>query len=249
MKKILLSLSIVAALFAGDRILSKQELDSVLKSSILYPKLKEDMKKGVIKVSGVETDSLYVIIIKTPRKSGNIYITKDKKYTIIGNVINNKTGSMLSPRTHKVNKKTVQEGITFSFGKGKEDLYVVTDPECPFCRMMEKSAGESLGEKYRVHVILFPLSFHKNAKAMSYYILAGKNDQEKAKRFKEVLNGSNAWKNYHPTKAEKEKFDKILKNAKKAVNELQAKGTPSIYDSKFNPINWQLLATQKGDKK
>ena len=104
---------------------------------------------------------------------------------------------------------------------------------------------KNLKKNYRVHVILFPLSFHKNAKAMSYYILAGKTDEEKDKRFREVLGGSDVWKNYKPSKEEKAKFDRMLNTAKKAVEELGARGTPTVYDKDFNRINW----TKLGDKK
>jgi thiol:disulfide interchange protein DsbC len=244
MKKIILSLGIVASLFASDKLLSQKELNDVLKSSVLYPRLQQDLKSGKIKIRGTLKDGFYIINVKTPRGSGNFYISKDKKYTILGRVINNKNGAPLTP-SFPVNKKVVDNGIVFTFGKGNKDIYVVTDPECPFCRKMEKETKNTLEKNYRVHVILFPLSFHKDAKAMSYYILAGKTDAEKAKRFKEVLAGGNEWKKYHPTAAEKAKFDKMLQNAKKAVEELGAQGTPTVYDKDFNQINW----TNLGDKK
>ena len=244
MKKIILSLSIAASLFASDKLLSQKELNEVLKASLIYPKLSQDIKKGIVKVRGVFKDGFYIINIKTPRGAGNIYITKDKKYTILGNVLNNKNGNPLTAN-FPVNKKIVQEGVIFTFGKGDKEIYLITDPECPYCRMMEAKTKENLEKNYKVHVILFPLSFHKNAKAMSYYILAGKTDAQKAKRFREVLSGSNAWKNYHPTKEEKAKFDKILSNSKKAVEELGARGTPSVYDKDFNKINWTTLGEKK----
>ena len=133
----------------------------------------------------------------------------------------------------------------FTFGEGDKDIYIVTDPECPFCRLMEKQKKDILKKNYRVHVILMPLPFHKYAKAMSYYILAGKTDQERAKRMSEVLEGSNKWKNFHPTKEQIQKFNQELKNAKKAANELGAQGTPSVYDSNFNPIPWPELGEKK----
>ncbi|ACM93487.1 thiol:disulfide interchange protein [Nautilia profundicola AmH] len=244
MKKLLLGLGIAVSLFASDKLLSQKELNNVLKSSIIYPKLSQDIKKGIVKVRGVEKDGFYIINIKTPRGSGNIYITKDKKYTILGNVLNNKNGTPLTAN-FPVNKKIVQNGVIFTFGKGDKEIYLVTDPECPYCRMMEVKTKANLEKNYKVHVILFPLSFHKNAKAMSYYILAGKTDAEKAKRFREVLGGSNEWKNYHPTKEEKVKFDKILNNSKKAVEELGARGTPTVYDKDFNKINWTTLGEKK----
>jgi thiol:disulfide interchange protein DsbC len=176
--------------------------------------------------------------------AGNIYITADKKYTIIGRILDNKTGAILKGN-FPVNKQTVKEGISFTFGKGKKDLYVVTDPECPFCRMMEQKTKDTLAKNYRVHVILYPLPFHKNAKNMSCYILAGKTDAEKAKRFKETLSGGNEWKKYKPSKAEIQKCMQELEKSKKATNELQAKGTPSVYDENFNPIDWPSLTKDK----
>jgi thiol:disulfide interchange protein DsbC len=244
MKKILLVLGIAASLFASDKLLSQKELNDVLKSSVIYPKLSQDIKKGVVKVRGVFKDGFYIINIKTPRGAGNLYITKDKKYTILGNVLNNKTGEPLTAN-FPVNKKIVENGVLFTFGNGKKEIYLVTDPQCPFCRMMEKEKKDFLNKNYKVHVILFPLPFHKNAKAMSYYILAGKTDADKAKRLQDILGGSNEWKNYHPTPSEKAKFDKILNNAKKAVIELGARGTPTVYDKNFNKLNWTTLGEKK----
>ena len=244
MKKIFLSLTIVASLFASDKLLSQKELNSVLKSSILYNKLEQGINKGLIKVRGVKKDGFYIINIQTKRGSGNIYITADKKYTILGRIINNKNGNFLSAH-FPVNKQIVKEGISFTFGKGKKEIYVVTDPECPFCRMMEKESKGKLAKNYKIHVILFPLPFHKNAKAMSCYILAGKTDKEKAKRFKETLLGGDEWKKYKPTKEELKKCLDELEKSKKAAIELQAKGTPSVYDDKFNSIEWTNLIKGK----
>jgi thiol:disulfide interchange protein DsbC len=244
MKKLFLGLGLAVSLFASDKLLSQKELNNVLKSSILYPRLAQDIKKGIIKVRGVKKDGFYIINIQTKRGAGNIYITADKKYTIIGRILNNKNGSILQAN-FPVSKKVVEKGISFTFGKGKKDLYVVTDPECPFCRMMEKETKDNLSKNYKVHVILFPLPFHKHAKAMSCYILAGKNDTERAKRFKETLLGGNQWKNYKPTKKELQKCMQELQKSKKAAIELQAKGTPSVYDKNFNSIDWPSLIKGK----
>jgi len=256
MKKIILSLSIVASLFASDKILSQSQAKSLLKKTILdNPKLENAIKHGIVKVKGVEKKDFYILTIKAPNGSLDVFLTKDKKYTILGRVINNQTGEELKAKyPFTGNKKVVENGVMFTFGKGKKDLYLVTDPECPFCRMMEAKTKENLEKNYRVHVILFPLSFHKHAKAMSYYILSAKTNEEKAKRFKEVLTGNkqeiikkvNAF-NKTLSKEEKEKLDEELAKSKKAVIELGARGTPSVYDEKFNKINWGTLVP-KGQK-
>jgi len=244
MKKFLLSIGVVASLFASDKLLTQKELNSVLKSSILYHQLESGIKKGVLKVKGTKKDGFYIINIKTKRGAGNIYITADKKYTIIGRVLNNKNGSILQANFPK-NANIIKNGVSFSFGEGKKDIYLVTDPECPFCRLMEKKTKKELAKNYRVHVILFPLPFHKEAKPMSCYILAAKTDKEKAKRMQETLLGGNQWKNYKPTKEEANRCKTELEKAKKAANELQARGTPSVYDANFNPINWTTLTKAK----
>jgi len=244
MKKILLPILAAGALFAFDKPLSTQELNSVIKSSAIYPELSRALKSNEVKLKGTKKDNFYIIEVDTPRGKGLIYITADKKYTIIGRVIDNKTKKILIPNFPK-NAEVIKKGVMFTFGKGNKDIYLVTDPECPFCRMMEKQKKDILEKNYKVHVILYPLSFHKNAKAMSYYVLAGKNDEERAKRLKEVLSGSNEWKNYKPTKEEIAKYEKELQNAKKAVEELGARGTPSLYNQDFEPINWPELGAKK----
>ena len=243
MKKLILSLSVAVSIFAFDKVLPEKETLSILKSTPLYSRLAPLLKKDNIKLKGTLKDNFYIIELDTPRGKGLIYVTKDKKYTIIGRVID-KNGKPLIPNFPK-NANIVKEGVLFTFGKGDKDIYLVTDPECPFCRMMAKQKHNLLEKNYKVHVILMPLPFHKNAKAMSYYILAGKTDKEKAKRLKEVLEGSNAWKNFHPSKEEVKKFNEELAKSKKAANELGAQGTPSVYDKNFNSIDWTDLGVKK----
>jgi len=243
MKKLLISLTLAASLFAFDKVLPQNETIEVLKSTPIYNRLAPLIKNGKIKVKATLKDEFYLIELITPRGKGLIYVTKDKKYTIIGRVLKN-NGEILIPNFPK-NTEIIKKGVMFTFGEGKKDIYIVTDPECPFCRMLEKEKKDILRKNYKVHVILMPLPFHKDAKAMSYYILAGKTDKERAKRMSEVLEGSNAWKNYHPSQEEIKKFNKELEKAKKAAEELGAQGTPSIYDKNFNPINWPSLGEKK----
>jgi len=240
MKKILLSAVLTLSLFAFDKVLPQKETLEILKSTPLYNQLKS-IKNA--KYKAVKKDGFYIIEVDTPRGKALLYVTADKKYTILGKVID-KNGKILTPNFPK-NTKIIKEGVMFTFGKGNKDLYLVTDPECPFCRMMEKKKKDILNKNYRVHVILMPLSFHKNAKPMSYYILAGKTDEERAKRMKEVLSGDKAWKNFHPTNEQIKKFEEELKKAKKAATELGAQGTPSVYDNNFSPVPWPSLGEKK----
>jgi len=236
MKKILLSVGLIVSLFGSDKILKKEETINLLKLTPIYYRVKSQLDKE-IKLKGVEQKDFYILTLQTPEGSGNIFITKDKKYTILGNIFDNKKHNVLTPH-YKVNKEIVKKGILFSFGEGKKDLYVVTDPECPFCREFEKKAKNSkLMKDYKVHIIFLPLSFHKHSKAMIYYILSADNEKEKIERFHKTLSGDNSWKKFTPTKEQKEKIDKEIKLSKKAAAELGVQGTPSFYDSEFNEID------------
>jgi len=240
MKKVLLSLSLVASLFASDKILSQSEALKIIKQTPVYAQLKNKLNKD-IKVKGLEKTDLYVITLYNKRGGQNIFVTKDLKYTILGMVLNNKTNRPVEVNypvePFKGNSKIVKDGVVFSMGKGSEDIYIVTDPECPWCRKFEKMAKNShFADKYKIHIIFLPLSFHKHSKDMIYYILSAKSEQEKAKRFHETLTGDTKWKTFKVTDEQKSKIDKELEKSKKAVEELGAKGTPSFYDKNMKEI-------------
>jgi len=227
--------------------LPEQKSWEILKLTPLYSQLEPLIKKGKIKIKGIKEGGFYILRLITPRGLGNVYITADKKYTIVGAIVNNKTKQPLQGH-FPVNQKVVKEGVLFSFGSGKRDLYLVTDPECPYCRIMEKKTKDTLKKEYRVHVILFPLPFHRHARQMSYYILAAKTDSERAQRLQKILQGSDEWKNFNPTSKQLEQFEKELKKSQEAVVELGARGTPSVYDDHFQMINWVTLIPHSDQK-
>ena len=239
MKKVLLSLSLVAGLFASDKLLPQSKIDTIVEKTPIFAQIKTRFKNS--KIKGVEKKDFYIITIYDKRGEGSFYVTKDLKYTILGQVVNNKTKQPIRAdypvEPFKGDKNIVKNGIVFSFGKGAEDLYIVTDPQCPLCQRFEKLAEQShLGDRYKIHIIFLPLPFHKNSKAMIYYILSGDNDVEKAKRFRETLKGGQQWKAFRPTKEQKVVVDKIVAKSKKAVEELGARGTPTFYDENLTQI-------------
>ncbi|RUM56932.1 MAG: thiol:disulfide interchange protein [Nautilia sp.] len=240
MKKLLLASLITISSFA-DTFLNQNQALNILKHTPIYSQLKQKIDNKILKVKGIEKKDFYIITLYNNQGSGNIFLTKDLKYTILGNILNNTTKRPLEANypaePFKGNKEIVKNGVVFSFGNGKKDLYVVTDPECPFCRRFEQLAQKyNIENKYRIHIIFLPLSFHKHSKDMIYYILSAKTNAEKVKRFKETLSGDNSWSQFKPTKEEKEKIDKIISKSIKAANELKAQGTPSFYDKNFNEI-------------
>ena len=235
-----------ALLFAADKVhyLPKKETISLLKVIPGAEKLIRQYKNGQVNVYVEKKDNFYIVMVKGERSRGEFYITKDKKYAIFGNVLDLKTGKNIRG-DFPLNKALIEKGVAFTYGSGNKDIYLVTDPQCPFCRMLEKRKGDMLAKKYRIHVILFPLPFHQYAKPMTEYILAGKTDAEKAARLRRILHGSNEWKNFKPTPKQKEQIEKKMKEMQAAVNELGVQGTPSVYNSNFKQIPLQKIYNEK----
>ena len=228
MKKLVLTAGLVGSLFAGN--MNSIEIKNVLSHNKILAPLAKYITKGY--------DNGKYYIFKLPvRGNPTAYITKSGE-TFIG-IGFDKQGKVIK---QPINANIVKKGIAFSFGKkGGEELYIVTDPECPFCRRFAKMSEGKL-KNYRIHIILMPLSFHHDSKAMCYYILAGKTDKEKEERFKNTITQKNTnYKNFTPTKSQLAADSNYLLDGKKAADELGATGTPSVYDKNFKPISWPKL--------
>ena len=66
--------------------------------------------------------------------------------------------------------------------EGKTTIYVIDDPECPFCAKLDEELKKVLAKRkdLKVEIILFPLSFHKHAGGISTNIVCAKDNKEKA---------------------------------------------------------------------
>ncbi len=198
---------------------------------------------------GMDKDSVYFLRLnaKSQRGSRIIMAFVDKKTGAVyfGNGIDKDGKAMAFPKEAKI----IKEGISFSYGTGKKELYLVTDPECPYCIKFEKALTGKLDD-YTVHVILYPLPFHKKAPAMVEWIMEGKDDVQKRERFEQLMLKKstkyktlikNPKKPFKYTAKTQEKMNKTFK----AVEELGARGTPIVYDSTFNELPRSALLGSK----
>ena len=140
---------------------------------------------------------------------------------------------------------TIKKGVSFTYGTGSKELYLVTDPECPYCSKFAQAAKGQMDD-YTVHVIFFPLSFHKNSPAMIEWIMQGKDDAEKKKRYDEImLKRSTKYSILHKDETKpffyssevQEKMDK----SRQAALELNVRGTPMLFDADFNPLSMEQV--------
>ena len=175
MKRILLTLTVTATL------MSTLYATAMLDAS-KFPDLKKMNKvlqDPVLTIKGaIEKPESYILKLeaKSPQGSQNITAFLDKKTSelYIGSAYD-KEGKMIEfPKDANI----VKEGVAFTYGNGKKEIYLITDPECPYCSKFEQAANGKLAD-YTVHVILFPLSFHKKSPAMTEWIMMGKDDVER----------------------------------------------------------------------
>ena len=247
MKQILLTLTATATLMstvmATETVVDQSKLPEL-------KKLNKVLQDPVLTIKGaIEKPESYVLKLeaKGQRGSQNItaFLNKKTSELYIGSAYDKEGNAILFPKDPKI----VKAGVAFSYGKGSKDIYLITDPECPYCTKFEKAANGKL-EDYTVHVILFPLSFHKKSPAMIEWIMMGKDDAQKKERFEEVmLKGST-------------KYTELIKDAKKpfvysstmqtymgksetASREMNMRGTPALYDANFNPISQDDLLGMK----
>ncbi|HIF9806721.1 TPA: thiol peroxidase [Campylobacter jejuni] len=96
----------------------------------------------------------------------------------------NKVQELLSKDKHKNILKELEKDKQYivSLGNGKNQVYVFSDPECPFCQKHLKTIDEEFLKKNTIHFIF--ISVHNNFKIIAslYKELENKhNDDEKLK--------------------------------------------------------------------
>ncbi|MBC7357769.1 MAG: DsbC family protein [Desulfacinum sp.] len=119
-----------------------------------------------------------------------LYSDRSGKYFILGQVIDVEARANLTrTATEEANRLTPEEldrlkGWTaFESGTGSNYVYIVTDPQCPYCRQAEERL-EELGRqgRMRARYILFPLPSHKGAREQCIALLCDKKGLEEFKQ-------------------------------------------------------------------
>lgn len=117
--------------------------------------------------------------VKVKGRDRLLYTDSNGDFFILGQIIDTRTGRNLTREADQtLNHFTPEEmkqldALTgFTIGKSDKVLYLVTDPQCPYCKKAEKVL-EQLADKGELSVkfLLFPLKFHKGAKEQSISVL------------------------------------------------------------------------------
>ena len=156
---LLTNIALIATLNATEIITDKTKLQEIkAKNRVL--------QDPVLHLTGaIEKPGSYILKLeaRTPNGSQLVAAFLDKKTSeiYIGSGYDKEGRAITFPK----DAQTIKEGVAFSYGTGSKEIYIITDPECPYCVRLEKAIHGKLSD-YTVHVILFPLSFHKKAPAM-----------------------------------------------------------------------------------
>ena len=191
---------------------------------------------------GYDAGSIYVLNVTVRGKADKIFLTKDKKYLISGEVISTSDGQALEV---PVDISLTKGKEAFTFGKGKDEYVLFTDPECPYCKKFE-SYFHQIEDKVKIRVFFFPLDFHKNAKDISLYIMSQKSYEDKVKTMTTTNKDSKDFINRKINDKELKELEAKLAEQMLVANKLGVRGTPSVYDAKGNKVSWAQMLQDYG---
>ncbi len=218
-----IAVSLIAALTLNASLISNIEKDLV---QAVIPNTK------IAKIKHTQIDGLYEVFLN----NGNvIYVYPYKRLIFFGEIYTN-TGINLTNQDriawmNEVNKKNLEKlsfkeltknSFKINFGKGsKRYAFVIfTDPECPFCRRVDKFL-ETHKVNATFYVNYMPLYFHPNAKKWALEILSSK---DKLKAIKQIEKTN---KDLNITITQKAK--ETLKATQALAKKLNIKGTPTLF--------------------
>ncbi len=155
-----------------------------------------------------------------------IYVDKNFSYAMVGGSLieiaskKNLTDERLKQLSSiKFDQLPLQNAIEVKKGSGAYRFAVFTDPDCPYCKMLEGHLVESGLSDYTAYIFLYPLKeLHPEAASKSESIWCAKDKVE-------------AWSNLmlKGTLPEKANCENPLSSNSKLAEDLGVTGTPTIY--------------------
>ena len=79
-----------------------------------------------------------------------------------------------------------KDSISLKIGNGKKQMYIAANPQCKYTRIFFDEAKDTLSE-YTVNIFLLKREHLTKSYAMIDYILLGKSNEERVKRFQDII--------------------------------------------------------------
>jgi thiol:disulfide interchange protein DsbC len=159
--------------------------------------------------------------------NGNIYyMDKNVSYVIVGGYLYEDATKKNLTLEHKIELTKIKfdslplkNAIEIKKGTGEYKFAIFSDPDCPFCKSLEKGLDQDKVNNYTAYVFLFPLKeLHPNAREKAETIWCAKDKKE-------------AWLNWmvKDTLPNKTQCENPIESNMKLADELGVSGTPTIY--------------------
>jgi thiol:disulfide interchange protein DsbC len=172
------------------------------------------------------------------------YTSTDGKYLLAGPLVDivnkrNLTQERISELSKiDVSKVDIKNAITIVRGEGKDKFYMFSDPECPYCRTLEKDiqAGkiEALNNA-TIYLLPVVVAGHQDSSRMIDNILC---EADPAKAWTEYLTSDEILKTYMDKKDTPKAcgVKAPTKENEELMMQLRVMGTPAIYNSEGKSI-------------
>lgn len=236
-RNLLLASTLVATAATAAEKLSDKQIKEI-ENLELFKRVQINVK------SAYDAGSVYLLKVNVRGGSDEIYLTKDKKYLIAGDVINTTNGEKLSV---PADLSKVNGNEAFTYGTGKDEYVLFTDPECPYCKKFESYLPQ-IKDKVKIKVMFFPLDFHKNAKDISTYVMSKKDQDAMATALFNTTKDSVDFKNRKIDAATQTKLNEKLEKQINIGKELGVQGTPAVFDKDGNKVSWVAMLSKYGIK-
>jgi thiol:disulfide interchange protein DsbC len=140
-----------------------------------FPKLQFE----IVRIDPSPIKGFCQIQLKIGAQNHLLYTDMKGDFALAGNLHELKTGKNLTQEAFQVlNRMTPEElrqleSLTaFTLGQGKKVVYLVTDPQCPYCKQAESLLKKLIEkEDLIVRFLFFPLDSHRGAKEQCVSIL------------------------------------------------------------------------------
>ena len=203
----------------------------------------ELFKRAQIKITkAYDTGSIYILNINVQGNKDEIYLTKDKKLVLAGDVIDPNTGMKV---TAPADVASLRGKEAFVYGKGTEEYFLFTDPECKYCKMLE-SYLPKIENKVKIKIFYYPLDSHANARDLSLYKKKKKTTDKKISAMFDSATILDKVKSTKYSEADLAKLEKQLNEQVQLGMNLNVQGTPTIFDKDGKNIVWVNLLEKFG---
>lgn len=141
-------------------------------------------------ITPAQINGLCQVQVKLGAQQRIVYVDAAGKYFLAGNLVEADTGKNLTMEAIQVINRIPPEEIRqlasltgLTLGRGAKAVYLVTDPQCPYCDQAEailKKMAEN--NEITLHFLFYPLASHKGAKEQCVAFLCdqkGIDDWEK----------------------------------------------------------------------